>query len=732
MSIADAPLKKPHVGVIRVVDGVRRKDAAHWGFSVGPSPQAARSRLSDQLFILMDLTGPMANRIYRELRAVAIQTYWATDGSVTSALRQAVSAANRHLFLANLDVAPTDRCLGGIVCAVSNGEDLFVLRSGPVDVCFIREGQLEFFSPEKAMIPLGTSRIADTCLDHVFLSPGDCLLLASPALRQRAGEAGLAQVLSWGDVSEMLDGLEQIGSITNFTALIARWPLPDDTSHRKAISQPITVPEAAIPLSLPTEPFPAEALNVRPETSEARAMPPLEREAGAVSLRPEVPMALLRSARSAGQGLVSIGANVLSGAHTLFQRMLPASQRDVGRRLRSVRPRTPTRREDHRTVMMTIAVAIPILLALIVMGVYATFGEEARYQGLVEQAQAEIAAAQTDDAPESARSHWEAAIQYARLATDLRPDDPVAVALQAQAQAALDTLDNVTRLALIPLRDLGESAASRRLVTHGNMIFVLDSSAGRVWRLTLNAAGDGLLEMDDTPPLVSVEQNIDGGTVGQMLDFAWVEAGNGRQTSGLLILEEDGGLTTYDPQWEGDRGLPHLSRSILGTPPGSPIAVDTYQGRFYVLDTAANQIYRYIPQGETYPNPPENYFTLPPRSLAGARDMAIDGFVYLLFDDGTVMKFLGGEPEGTFQMRGVPKDLLQPVALAVDPVGGSGTIYIADAGHQRIVVLNSDGTFRAQFYADDAFEGLEAISVDEVNRRMYVIAAGQLYVASLP
>lgn len=731
MNIGDTPLE-PHVGVIRVVDGVRRKDATPWGFSVGPSPQAARSRLSDQLFILMDLTGPTANRMYRELRAVTTETYWATDGSATSALRQAVAAANRHLFQANLDVAPADRCLGGIVCAVSNGEDLFVLRSGPVDVCFIRGEQLECFSPGKAMTPLGTSRLADTCLDHTFLLPGDCLLLASPALRQRAGEAGLARVLSWGNVSEMLDGLEQIGNIADFTAFIARWPSPDDASPRKAVSPPIVIPEPTIPLSLPAEPSPAGTLDAQPEANVTEATPRVVRETAGLSLGREVPAVMMRSARSAGQGLVSIGAGVLSGAHTLLRRMLPTGQQDGGRRARSARPRTPPRREEHRTMMMVIAVAIPILLTFIVMGVYATFGEEARYRGLVEQAQAEIAAAQTAGAPESARSHWEAALQYARLAADLHPDDPVATALQAQAQSALDTLDNVIRLALIPLRDLGEGTTPRRLVTHGDMIFVLDPSAGQVWRLTLNATGDGPLEVGDIPPLVSVGQNIAGGTVGPMVDLAWVEAGNGRQTSGLVILEEDGGLTTYDPQWEGEGGLPRLSRSFLGTPPEAPVAVDTYQGRFYVLDTAVNQVRRYHPQGETYPNPPENYFTLPPRSLAGARDMAIDGFVYLLFDDGTVMKFLGGEPEETFHLQGVPKDLTQSVALAVDPVGGSGTIYIADAGHQRIVVLNSDGGFRAQFYADDAFEGLESLSVDEVNRRMYVIAAGKLYVASLP
>jgi hypothetical protein len=46
--------------------------------------------------------------------------------------------------------------------------------------------------------------------------------------------------------------------------------------------------------------------------------------------------------------------------------------------------------------------------------------------------------------------------------------------------------------------------------------------------------------------------------------------------------------------------------------------------------------------------------------------------------------------------------------------------------------LGPDGAFQAQFRADEAFDALEALAVDEAAGRLYVVSGGRLYVASLP
>jgi hypothetical protein len=243
----------------------------------------------------------------------------------------------------------------------------------------------------------------------------------------------------------------------------------------------------------------------------------------------------------------------------------------------------------------------------------------------------------------------------------------------------------------------------------------------------------------EVPILVQTGDDVGGGEVGGLVDCIWGGPGGERQTSSLLILEGDGGLVSYDPAWVDEGGSPRLTRSFLGTSPSSPKVVDSFGGRLYILDKDANQIWRYDPRGDTYPDRPDRYFvTSPPRPLADALDMAIDGHIYVLYEDGEILQFLGGEHQPDFDVRGLPGDGIQAVALAVDPDGSSGAVYVADAGNKRVIVLGPDGAFQTQWRADaaiggdEAFDALESLVVDESARRLYVVSGGRLYVASLP
>ena len=389
-------------------------------------------------------------------------------------------------------------------------------------------------------------------------------------------------------------------------------------------------------------------------------------------------------------------------------------------------------------MMMALAIGIPVVLAIVVALAYLSFGADVRFQDCIAQAKEEIALAQvTGGISEGSRPHWEAALEHATAATALRPNAPVATALQSQAQAALDFLDGIVRLQPVPLWDFGSGTVPRQLVIHGQMIFVLDTVEGWVSQLTLNSTGDGVVEQEGASILVRTGQQVGEGEVGSLVDFTWVNPGGERQTSGLLILEENGALVSYDPAWIDEGGVPQLTRSLLGTPPaGTSRVVGCFGGRFYILDTVAGQIWRYEPRGYVYPEQPDRYFVTPPsRSLGDVLDMAIDGNVYILHADGTILKFLRGEPQ-PFDVRGLPGDISQAVALAVDPDGSSGGLYLADRGSTqsdgRVVTLGPDGAFQVQFRAGEAFGALESLAVDEAARRLYVISGGQLYLVPLP
>jgi hypothetical protein len=322
-------------------------------------------------------------------------------------------------------------------------------------------------------------------------------------------------------------------------------------------------------------------------------------------------------------------------------------------------------------------------------------------------------------------------VSLAETAAGLQLDHPDVIDLQLQAHDAIDQLDGVVRMEPVLLGSLAldTGRVPRRMIVHGQSAFVLDPDAGWVSELSFDGSDAGGSAGSST--LVKTGDEISGGTVTSLIDLTWVEPGGARTTSGLVILEERGVLLTYDPAWGSESGAPQLTRTFLGTQPeGTPKAVDSFEGRFYVLDVTAPQIWRYEPDGDAYPDHPERYFTDPSSvSLGDAVDMAIDGNIYILHSDGTVSKFLRGDPQ-PFEVRDVPGGFSEPVAaLTVDAESRSGVVYIADPGNQRVVVLGPDGSFYAQLRAEGFFDGLEALAVDEGAGRLYVFSSGDLYVA---
>jgi hypothetical protein len=733
------PQIEPLTGTIRVVGGARL-DAAP-GAAMLPSPsRPARGREGEHLLVLVDLTGPASPHLYRELREVVGRVYWSTTGSITAALRQVAVAANRHLFQFNLRAAPSDRCYGGLVCAVLHGDDLFVLQAGPAQACVFHRGRPDCFFGDEKLPHLGMGTLADVRLHHAFTTIGDTLLLASPTLAQAAGDAGLARVLPRAGMEETLAGLEQVGAGADFVALVARLAVqpmvPQVEAPAGRAAPPLRRPGILARLRRERGSTELAEVPVKPRVRPPRRVP----AAPARRLGPSLGERMKEGLRSVGRGITAAGVWLAGGAGALFRRMLPGPEQQARRWARRSRP-VP---KENRKIMMAVAVSIPVLLAMIVALAYNTFGREERFQSIIEQAKKEIALAEvTGDAGEEARYHWEAALEYAGKALKEQPGHEEAAALQAQAQASLDALDGVVRLAPVQLRDLGKGTGLlRQLVVHGQTMFVLDPAAGWVVQLTLSPTADSVIEQEVPPPLVKTGQQIDERSVGKLVDFAWVGPGGERQSSSLVILEEGGVLVSYDPAWESEEGGHQLMRSFLGTPPtGTPKAVGSYEGRFYILDVGDNQILRYEPRGDTYPEQPSRYFvTSPPKSLETALDMAIDGSIYILYDDGTILKFLGGEPQ-PFEMRGLPDGMGQAVALTADPDGNSDRVYVADLGNERyatdrgngrIVVLGPDGTFQAQLCAKGAFDALEALAVDEAAGRLYVFSGGWLYVAPLP
>lgn len=384
-------------------------------------------------------------------------------------------------------------------------------------------------------------------------------------------------------------------------------------------------------------------------------------------------------------------------------------------------------------LLRNVAIAIPILVALVVGITYIQQGrmQEAEYQELITSAQSRIEQAKELKGTEALGLMAEAENALIQ-AEQIKQNQPAITEMRQQIAAEADRVSNVQRLDVIPqLRQYtDEGTNTSKIVLQGVELYVLDKGNDRVYHHRLNSENEGLLPDDQSVLIAARGQSIDNIQVEELLDMTWMPTGGSRQTSDLVILNSSG-LLEYNPNW-GITTAVVAAREALKL----PVAVDSYFGNFYVLDPQANALLRFLPTVDGYSAQPQNYFTTnQPVDLTNAVDMAIDGAIYILYKDGRIAKFLGGQP-ADFNLTGLDQPLSNPVSIFTKPDEEVQHIYVADAGNQRIVQLNKDGSFVRQLKPGVGipvnFANLQEIYVDEIGGRMYILDNNNLYMATLP
>ncbi|MGD2144587.1 MAG: hypothetical protein PVF54_08950, partial [Anaerolineae bacterium] len=619
---ATAASIEPRIAMLRVAGGAILDNAAPLAATFAPPAQARRGRRNQHLFYLFDPAGAATPDLCRQLCDVVTQTYWSTGGSVTAALRRAASLANRYLFEYNLNAEPSNRCYGGLSCAVLRDNDLFLLEAGPSWACVLHGEQLRCFPSGEKLAHMGIGPVADARLDHVFAVAGDTLLLAPGTLLADVGEEGLLRILPHDKIDSVVAEIRQLGTSANFAALAVRCELSSRDGFSQARSLAQARRSAGASLAPAAE---AQARKVGESVEQVSQVarqevvePPLRasgqrptrgrREPGRGSrilgkaLRSGLHYVgralsyLWHGVAAVGAGLFALGRWIAGAMGRSIRATLPGGRREAYQRV----PRHPPPEED-RKVMAAVAVAILILIVAGVLMAYLNLAAESRFEVLIRRAEERIALAQAAGADsESARVHWEEALRRIDAAGTLQPEDSSTEALREQVLQALDQLDRIERLTLTQLVDFGSSNVERRLLLQGQTLFVLDSRDGWGARVPVARVGNEPGGGKDVV-LVHTGQRVGGDDVGQLVDHAWVDRQGGRHSSALLVLEEGSRLVSYDPAWGDESGAPQLTRLELGSPRlVKPVAVGSYEGQFYVLDAAAEnggQIWRYKPQG---------------------------------------------------------------------------------------------------------------------------------------
>ncbi|HSW96286.1 MAG TPA: hypothetical protein VLF89_00520 [Candidatus Saccharimonadales bacterium] len=148
----------------------------------------------------------------------------------------------------------------------------------------------------------------------------------------------------------------------------------------------------------------------------------------------------------------------------------------------------------------------------------------------------------------------------------------------------------------------------------------------------------------------------------------------------------------------------------------------TYLGNFYLLDKKADQIHKFTKASDGFGK--TNYFSDKAPVLTQAEAITIDGSIWILSSEGSIMKFTKGKQD-QFTIGKLDKPLNHPTRIVT--TADIDNIYILDNGNARVVVLKKDDGSVVQQYRASELQKAKDIDVDEKNKKIYILVDSKIF-----
>ena len=149
----------------------------------------------------------------------------------------------------------------------------------------------------------------------------------------------------------------------------------------------------------------------------------------------------------------------------------------------------------------------------------------------------------------------------------------------------------------------------------------------------------------------------------------------------------------------------------------------SFAGNLYVLDKGGNMIYRYSGQtGNTFGSQ-QNWLSGSTRAdFSGALGWGMNGAVYVLYPQSRILKYSLGSPQ-SFSISGVTPEVGNVDAIYADP--DNQYVYFLDKAGKRIVVIDRNGKYKAQ-YINDQISGVSRLIVSEEQKKIILLTGEKL------
>lgn len=316
-----------NVGELRLIGGVRQEEPLNLSAVERRPILPIKSRGKGRLYVLVELSGDPLGReeLSQDLVNAIAEEYFATPGTITYGLRQALLLANAQLLRHNARTM-TEHRIGGVACVALRGGEAYIAQAGWPMVYLIQRERVEAF-PDTALdiedaSVLGQRQLAEVRLFRANVQPGDTVLMIDGPMARQLGSTRIGQIVA-GDLDRAMLNLQTLAPPEDCSAMIIQvgagakgeqeqWAFtpverpasrsqPDATSSRRSGSDERVAREAGVQASRerPAE-HPEWTMEERAEPSQPEPLSSPEPTMAApdVGQRDHATVAALRPART--------------------------------------------------------------------------------------------------------------------------------------------------------------------------------------------------------------------------------------------------------------------------------------------------------------------------------------------------------------------------------------------------------------------------------------------------
>ncbi len=191
----------------------------------------------------------------------------------------------------------------------------------------------------------------------------------------------------------------------------------------------------------------------------------------------------------------------------------------------------------------------------------------------------------------------------------------------------------------------------------------------------------------------------------------------------LVLVTDDPGVALYDTKTE----LVQKQEIEWPSNEAKNLAVAVFGNRLYVYDQEAKNIYGYSKTLRGYSNRTP-WIVDDKVKRENVADISVDGFIYILYQDGTMTKMYKGNAVEDFALEEIDPPLGDNLKL--EHTDEHLYLYVLDLQNKRVVIYDNKGNLMRQMFLGDEVEVTDiAVSPDE--DKMYVLDGTRVMMVSL-